>query len=269
MRGLNIILCLGCRFLCQLCRFSWSFLILQMTLEFNWTGSEQGSIKAAYAGGYLLSQIPGGIGGAKIGNKFFQCLAVGASGLGLLIVPPLLDQLKGNPDAPSSALVVQVVCFAMGLCAGPQHPTATAFCKGWCVPAEKSWTSSLDSLSSVLSSIINTLVVATIVDTLGWRYTMLSLGGVALAYLFLVIFLTTETPSSAGAALTVEEAKLFRKARMLAPLPGRSAPSQTHSRSRSKSASPSRPTRGGGSVKMLFTSSATWCAWLLPICSFD
>lgn len=245
-RGVNIVLCFGCRVLTQLGRFAWNFLILQMADEFSWTGAEQGRIKAAYAGGYVLTQILGGIAGSKFGNKMFQCCSVLASAIGLLIVPLLLHRLESIPGAPSTAKAAQLVLFVTGVCCGPQMPTSTGFCQNWCLPSEKAWASSISSLAGVLSSLLNTIVIAAVADVLGWRYTMFTLSTVSFAYLGVLVMLTSETPLAMGSELPESEAELFRNANMLGT--ALSAPSKK-----------SRDTAlASTSLQLLFTNPATW-----------
>lgn len=245
-RGVNIVLCVGCRVITQLGRFAWSFLILQMADEFSWTRAEQGAIKAAYAGGYLLTQIPGGVGGARYGNKIFQCGSVLSSALGLLLVPLLLPILDTIPGAPSSAVLAQQVLFFTGMCCGAQMPTATALCKAWTLPTEKAWTSSISSIAGVLSSLLSALVVAALADAVGWRATMLSLSAISFVYFVAVTIFVTESPGSKGAALPASEATLFRKTNMLVP-------KQPEARSPAKAA-----VGASGELRQLFTQRATW-----------
>jgi MFS family permease len=262
-RGLNIVLCVGCRVVTQLGRFAWSFLILQMAAEFSWTGAEQGAIKAAYAGGYLLTQIPGGVGGARYGNKMFQCGSVLSCALGLLLVPLLLPMLDSIPGAPSSAAFAQQVLFFTGMCCGAQMPTGTALCKAWTLPTEKAWTSSISSIAGVLSSLLSALVVAALADAVGWRATMLSLSSVSFIYFAIVVLFVAESPDSMGAALPASEAALFRKTNMLGtkqPKARRAGTGQGVPKRRSRSPSPAVAAVSAmpGGLRQLFTQRATW-----------
>lgn len=266
-RGLNIVLVFGCRVVTQTGRFAWSFLILQMAHEFSWTVPEQGSIKAAYAGGYLLTQIPGGLGGARLGNKIFQTISVLSSALGLLLVPVLLHRLDSIPGAPSSAVGAQLVLFITGMCCGAQMPTGTALCKAWTLPTENSWTSSISSIASVLSSLFNALVVAALAEAIGWRATMLTLSATTFIYLVAVTILVHETPASMGAALPEGEASLFRRANMIKSndiqdqraRPDQSQGTTPQKKRGGRSPSPAKAALGASSsLRKLFAQPATW-----------
>merc|ERR1719399_1351821 len=121
----------GNRGLCQLNRLAWSYLVLSMAAEHGWSDAEQGTVKASFAGGYLLLQVAGGVLGDHFGNKPFQVAALAACALAMGAAP-----LAADLGGPAGARGAAAVYFLLGLALGPQHPTSTAHQKKWCLPAE-------------------------------------------------------------------------------------------------------------------------------------
>jgi ACS family sodium-dependent inorganic phosphate cotransporter len=98
------------RLIVNLDRMAFSFLVVTMASEFDWSTADQGRVKSAFAFGYMFTQIPGGILGDRTGNKKFQSLALAAFALGLCGIPPLISAL----GTKSSPRVVEYINFAIG-----------------------------------------------------------------------------------------------------------------------------------------------------------
>ena len=264
-RGLNVLVACVVRVVCQVDRLAWSFFVLEMAHELRWTNSEQGTVKAAFAGGYLLTQVVGGLAGDRYGNKIFQVLSTVVLCAGLCAVPLLVDAL----DAGQSASVASSVYFLMGLACGPQHPTGSALLKKWCLPSEKGWVSTADSMSSVLGSLVNMLLVAKMVQLLGWRHSMFVLAGVTAVVTVVFVVLADDAPRASGAryALAPDEIQLFHDAGMLEGVRGQPSRGKQPRSSRSPSpaaaakqaaAKDGTATSQGSAARLLFGSKATW-----------
>jgi MFS family permease len=203
----------GVRFLAQLDRLAWNYLILAMATEFVWTDMEQGTVKAAFAGGYLLLQIVGGILGDMYSNKAFQMGALVIAGLVMGLAPVMADT-NGPLGALAGPSTAAAAYFLMGLACGPQHPTSTAHQKQWCLPAEKNQVSSNGALGSVLGSLLACAGVAQLIGLVGWRATFYVLA--AATFLFTVVY-TKYVPEMPVDHKTMpeDERQLYRTAGML------------------------------------------------------
>lgn len=239
VRGLNVLLICSVRLICQLDRLAWSFLVVAMTTELGWNTVEQGHVKAAFASGYLWLQIVGGVAGDRFGNKCFQVFAIAACAVGMAVVPvaiggaapgELHQETDGRGIAPWTELdrkawsfsVARWVYFVMGLSCGPQHPTGTAMLAKWCLPREKAWVSSMDALSSIAGSLLSTLIIGLVIETLGWRATMRAMAVCTTIVLVFFCAFASDAPESFSTAGSVgwlrmseEECQLFEDAGML------------------------------------------------------
>ena len=247
VRTKTILLVSCARVMVGVARMAFSFFVVALATEFSWSTADQGRVKASFAFGYLFTQIPGGMAGDRIGNKIFQVLALLSCAVATMVIPTLIAAT--GPE--SSPWIVEAACTLMGFCCGAQHPTMTALMKKWCLPAEKNWVSSMESLATVSGSLINCLFVAYLTAALGWRnamYCVSALNWVALAGIMVV----ADAPTASGGwmPLSAEEAALYRAEGMLADEPAGG--------SGAKKGKKSAAAKTGGSAVALFTSVGTW-----------
>ena len=246
------------RLIVNLDRMAFSFLVVTMASEFDWSTADQGRVKSAFAFGYMFTQIPGGILGDRTGNKKFQSLALAAFALGLCGIPPLISAL----GTKSSPRVVEYINFAIGFCCGSQHPTMTGLIKKWCLPAEKNWCASMESLATVGGSLVNCLAVAYLTTAMGWRNTMYLLSATTWVALIGFTLVVSDAPTASGGLLPLgaEEAALFRAEGMLADDKAAAAasPKKRGGAAASKRDSDGDSSSDGGSAWALFLNSGTW-----------
>ena len=250
VRTKTLLLVSGARVMVGVARMAFSFFVVALATEFDWSTADQGRVKAAFAFGYLFTQVPGGMAGDRIGNKIFQVLALISCAVATMVIPTLI----ATAGAESSPWIVEVACTLMGFCCGAQHPTMTALMKKWCLPAEKNWVASMESLATVSGSLINCLFVASLTASLGWRnamYCVSALNWLALAGILVI----ADAPTASGGwmPLSAEEAALYRAEGMLADEPA--GGSDSSAKKGEKSAAAAKP---GGSAVALFTSAGTW-----------
>ena len=240
------------RFVVNLDRMAFSFFVVAMADELGWSTADQGRVKSAFAFGYMFTQIPGGIAGDRAGNKIFQSLALLSFALGLGCIPSLVVAV----GADASPQIVERTCFLVGFCCGAQHPTMTGLIKSWCLPAEKNWCVSMESIFTVGSSLANCLIVAYLTIELGWRNTMYVLS--AMTWLSLIVFhlVVSDRPMATG--LCTEEAALYRAEGML--IEDKAAPAASPKKGTGGAADATANSTGAGvgSVRALFMNKGTW-----------
>ncbi len=256
IRFRTIILVSLVRFMVNLDRMAFSFFVVAMASELGWSAADQGRVKSAFSFGYMFTQIPGGIAGDHTGNKKFQTLSLLSFALGLGGIPSMVTAV----GADASPRVVEWACFLVGLCCGAEHPTMTGLIKNWCLPAEKNWCVSMESVSTVGSSLANCLIVAYLTTAVGWRNTMYVLS--AVTWLFLIVFqlMVSDGPTATGGRLTLsaQEAALYRAEGMLVEQKVAAAASPKKRAVCTTNAAGNDIGVGGGSVRALFTNKGTW-----------
>lgn len=162
-----LLLLLGVSFVAYVLRTNVSIAGEQMMVDLGLSKVQLGAILAAFAWGYAIFQIPGGIVNDLIGaRRGLATIAVAWGVLNLLmgLVP------GGSLASPASVLVGFVLLrFLMGVAQAPLYPITGANICNWFPVAGWALPNALTNVGLTLGAAATGPLIAWLMETVGWR----------------------------------------------------------------------------------------------------
>ncbi|CAE8691863.1 unnamed protein product [Polarella glacialis] len=192
----------GCRLVCQANRILLGALLPIIRKDVGFSDQEAGQLLAAFASGYMLTQILGGALADRLGGKWILQLAINAVSIGSLAAPFAIDQ---------GFWPAYWTYFLMGLLEGPSFPTAGSMLSKWIPATERATASSLaDTGGSVggLLALGGGPILATMV---GWRSTFMVYGACSVVFCAVWLLFSASRPTGCRWVSQAELAMLIKE----------------------------------------------------------
>eukprot|EP00933_Yihiella_yeosuensis_P058169 TRINITY_DN5844_c0_g1_i2.p1 TRINITY_DN5844_c0_g1~~TRINITY_DN5844_c0_g1_i2.p1 ORF type:complete len:524 (-),score=98.85 TRINITY_DN5844_c0_g1_i2:81-1586(-) len=152
----------GCRMVCQANRILLGALLPAIRKDVGFTDAETGSLLSAFASGYMLTQIIGGVVADRLGGKWMLQLAINSVTLGSLVAPFAID--RGFWPA-------YCTYFLMGLMEGPSFPTSGSMLSKWITASERATAASLADTGGSIGGLVALGGGPILATQIGWRST--------------------------------------------------------------------------------------------------
>ncbi|WP_336001160.1 MFS transporter [Halorientalis halophila] len=168
-------------------RLSTAVLAEQLTVAFDTTGAELGTLHASFFYIYAAMQLPAGVIADRIGSRRVVTLGTAGMSVGALAL--------GVADSYAIAFIARAL---IGLGASLIFIATLRFCANWFRPTEFARMSGLTIAAAGFGGILATTPLAILVAATDWRTTLfgLGIGGFALAGLAFVF--VRDSPAGAG-----------------------------------------------------------------------
>ncbi|AGB38347.1 MFS transporter [Natronococcus occultus] len=173
--------------LVNLHRLSTAVISEELTVDFETTAAQLGTLHASFFLIYAAIQIPTGVLADRVGPRY-----VGSIGGVVLSLGAVGFALSG------SYLTAFAARALIGLGSGVIFVSILRFCANWYRPDEFATMAGLTGSIAGLGAILATTPLAVTVGQFGWRATILSLGGVGIVAAGAVFVLARQSPSAAG-----------------------------------------------------------------------
>lgn len=173
--------------LVNLYRLSSAVLADQLTIAFDTTATQLGTLHASFFWIYAVLQIPAGV----LADRFGPRRTVTGGGI-LMNVGVVGFALS---ETYALALLARTL---IGLGGGMIFISILRFCANWYRPNEFATMSGLTFAVAGLGGIMATTPLAVVVDAVGWRTTLLGLGGFGFGTAAATYVVTRDTPERAG-----------------------------------------------------------------------
>jgi ACS family sodium-dependent inorganic phosphate cotransporter len=168
-----IALCFAAVFICYVDRVNISIAIIAMKDEFGWDKTTQGWVMSSFFGGYLFTQIAGGLLADRFGGK--PVLATG------VIFWSLFTAL--TPPAAFGGLAALLVArIGMGLGEGVAFPSIYALFSRWVPMGERSRSVGLVFSAIPLGVVFAQLTTPWLVTGLGWPWAFYAFAALGLVW---------------------------------------------------------------------------------------
>lgn len=164
---LQIYLLSGARGVFQMSRICMGPLVVSMSFEFGYTTEQKGQILSAFAAGYALTQIVGGLAADRLGGAPVIMFGLLTSGLSLFLLPWAAE-----------AGLVQVwwLLWAMGFTQGPTYPAQLVTTAKWVTGSLRSYASALGAAGSTAGALFALGLTPIISSRVGWRQASFLMG---------------------------------------------------------------------------------------------
>jgi len=143
-------------------------LVVVMAQELSYTQQQKGYLLSAFAAGYALTQVVGGVAADRFGGVPLLMLALLAAGGGLLILPYAAD---------AGLEQLWWLLWAMGVLQGPVYAASMVSVSRWTTADTKSFASSVIGAGTPTGSLLALGLTPLLSARLGWRVTSWTLGG--------------------------------------------------------------------------------------------
>eukprot|EP00928_Gymnodinium_smaydae_P075598 TRINITY_DN58607_c0_g1_i1.p1 TRINITY_DN58607_c0_g1~~TRINITY_DN58607_c0_g1_i1.p1 ORF type:complete len:528 (-),score=118.31 TRINITY_DN58607_c0_g1_i1:108-1631(-) len=157
----------------QMSRITMGPLVVAMATEYGYTSEEKGQILSAFAGGYALTQVVGGLAADRYGGAPVLTFGVATSGICGLLVPFAADM---------GVWYLWWLLWFMGLTQGPTYPAQLVTTARWATGSLRSYASALGGVGSTAGSLLALGVTPVLAERAGWRITSLAFGFATLAF---------------------------------------------------------------------------------------
>jgi sugar phosphate permease len=174
-------------FLVSLHRTSSAVLSGQLTEAFDTTGVGLGLLHSSFFYLYAALQVPAGLLTDRYGAR-----AIAAAGTGVMSLGAVAFGV-----APSFG-VAFLGRLLIGLGASVLFVCALRFCANWFRPDEFGTMTGVTFSVGIFGGLAATTPLALAVGAVGWRGTMIGLGGLGIAVAVGIVFLSHDSPSTAG-----------------------------------------------------------------------
>lgn len=158
---LQIWLLAAARCVFQLSRICIGPLMVSMSEEYGYSPTERGNLLAAFAGGYALTQVVGGLVSDRYGGAPVILFGLVTSACGLLLLPWAADTSTG---------CAWWLLWIMGFTQGPTFPAQMVTTSKWVSGSLRSYASALGAAASTTGSLVALGLTPTIVVHGGWRF---------------------------------------------------------------------------------------------------
>jgi MFS family permease len=125
---------------------------------------QKGTVLAAFAAGYMCTQVLGGYASDRYGGRGPILFAMGSLGFVFAVAPWCADTY--GPNGLAGCL------FVMGLCEGPSYPSMGTMLGRWIPAHERSKAVSISDTGSSLGSMLTFAIAPPLAALYGWRATM-------------------------------------------------------------------------------------------------
>jgi sugar phosphate permease len=173
--------------LVNLHRLSTAVISEELTVDFETSAAQLGTLHASFFLIYAAIQIPTGVLADRLGPRY-----VGSIGGIVLSLGAVGFALSGSYLAAFASRAL------IGLGSGVIFVSILRFCANWYRPDEFATMTGLTGSIAGLGAILATTPLAVTVGQFGWRATILSLGGVGIVAAGAVFVLARQSPSAAG-----------------------------------------------------------------------
>ncbi|WP_226479513.1 MFS transporter [Natrinema amylolyticum] len=174
-------------FLVSLHRSSTAVLSEELMRSFDTTGTSLGLLHSSFFYLYAAFQVPAGLLTDRYGSR-----AIAAAGTGLMSLGALAFGV-----APTYALAF-AGRLLVGLGASVLFVAALRFCANWFRPDEFGTMTGATFSVGILGGLAATTPLAIAVSRIGWRGSLVGLGGVGLAVAVGIVLLSHDSPAAAG-----------------------------------------------------------------------
>jgi len=162
-----------CRAIFQMSRICMGPLSVEMSSEYSYTAEQKGQILSAFAGGYALTQVVGGMFADKFGGALILSVGLITSGGALFALPLAAD---------AGVWHIWWLLFAMGFMQGPTYPAQMVTTAGWAKGSLRSYASSLAGAGSTGGSLLALGLTPMLAVRIGWRSTSIFFGVLTLLF---------------------------------------------------------------------------------------
>ncbi|ELY53544.1 major facilitator superfamily protein [Natronococcus amylolyticus DSM 10524] len=173
--------------LVNLHRLSTAVISEELTVDFETSAAQLGTLHASFFLIYAAIQIPTGVLADRLGPRY-----VGSIGGIVLSLGAVGFALSGSYLAAFASRAL------IGLGSGVIFVSILRFCANWYRPDEFATMTGLTGSIAGLGAILATTPLAVTVGQFGWRATILSLGGVGIVAAGAVFVLARQSPAAAG-----------------------------------------------------------------------
>jgi ACS family glucarate transporter-like MFS transporter len=159
----QILLLTLCRGIFQMSRNCFGPLFVSMATEYSYSPAEKGMLLSAFAAGYALTQVPGGLAADYWGSKPLLVLGLLTSAGSMFLVPVAAD---------AGVVYLWWLLFLMGFTQGPTYPAQQVAVSKWAnTPTLKSLNANIAPAGSTLGSLLALGFTPFLEGRLGWRST--------------------------------------------------------------------------------------------------
>lgn len=146
----------------QMARICFGPLVVNMSAEYTYTPSQKGAILSAFAGGYAMTQVAGGIAADRFGGKPLLFLGLMSSSASLLVLPYAAD---------AGVWQLWWLLWVMGFLQGPTYPAQLVTTAKWATGSLRSYASALGGAGSTAGSLLALGLTPVLATRIGWRCT--------------------------------------------------------------------------------------------------
>lgn len=146
----------------QMARICMGPLMVNLAAEYGYTAEQKGMILSAFAAGYALTQVLGGLAADRFGGKPLLLLGLATSGGSLLVMPIAAD---------AGFLYLWWLLWLMGLTQGPTYPAQIVTTAKWATGSLRSYASALGGTGSTAGSLLALGLTPVLAERVGWRGT--------------------------------------------------------------------------------------------------
>ncbi|KAJ8614563.1 hypothetical protein CTAYLR_004076 [Chrysophaeum taylorii] len=161
------------RGVCQANRVLLGALMPFVSADVEMTSQEKGSVLAAFATGYMMTQVLGGSAADRFGGKLLVLFAITTMSLGSLVAPSLMTVWGLQP--------FWCCYFLMGLAEGPSYPTTGSMLSKWIPVHERGAAMSIVDTGSSIASMLTFSCAPLLATSFGWQFAFRIFGYVSLA----------------------------------------------------------------------------------------
>jgi sugar phosphate permease len=169
----------------QMARICMGPLAVNIAAEYGYNAEQKGSILSAFAAGYAITQILGGLGADRFGGKPILLMGLVTSGGGLLLLP-----FAANAGLSQLWLLL----WMMGVTQGPTYPAQIATTAKWASGSLRSYASALGGTGSTAGSLMAMGLTPMLAERIGWRSTAWFFGFLTMFFGILEIVLGQSAP---------------------------------------------------------------------------
>lgn len=188
MQITQIWLMAGARLVINMGRICLGPMVVAMTPEFDYISSHKGQILGAFAAGYMLPQIAGGLLADRFGAKYILLVSLTSMGLSLCILPVAADI-----GVSSLWWMLAVTGF---LC-GPVFPAKQAMTAKWTYGGLSSYAQAVGGAGTTAGSLVALGLTSPLCVRLGWRMTSVAFGYSSLLFSFVWFLVARSSPPEA------------------------------------------------------------------------
>lgn len=160
-------------------------LVVAMAQEYTYNPEEKGQILSAFAAGYALTQVAGGLAADVLGGAPLLLTGLITSGAALFVLPWAADAGHWH---------MWWLLWAMGLTQGPTYPAQLVTTAKWATGSLRGYASAIGGAGSTAGSLLALGITPIIATRVGWRATACFWGSLTLGFAVLWYCLGRSSP---------------------------------------------------------------------------